>query len=120
MTSGPLDRPRPQLTVVAPLSGGSGSIADAQARPPAAESRERGRPSGSCRHAGTLADRTVGARLLVLGLTDRLPWSWGGNGLGSRPENRAWSTDADPRSVCLLDGPSPLVGSPNTTRAHRS
>jgi hypothetical protein len=32
------------------------------------------------------------------------------------PENRARGADAERRSICLLGGPSPLVGPPNATR----
>jgi len=109
MTSGPLDRPRPQLTMV-----------PSPTRPRAEESRGAWAAVRLLSLAGTLADRMPRTRLLLLGLLERPPWSRAGNGLGSQPENRARGTDADPRSVCLLGGPYPLVGSPNTTRTRGS
>ena len=76
--------------------------------------------------AGDLARAVRRARRLPAGLTGALPHIGRGEGLHARtgrvrraalvPGNRVRAADTERRSVCLLGGPSPLVGPPNATR----
>jgi hypothetical protein len=120
MTSGPLDLPNPQLdrpgqrlTLVPPLREPSQpAIHPHPQAPPAREGRDVRAAYGVLSLAGTVSDRLARLGRLASQLAGRLPRAGERHGHGSQPRNRARGVDADPRSVCLLGGPFPLVGSP--------
>ena len=117
MTSGPLDHPRPRLTLVPPLSAAPAPVTRAQVPLSTGVSRAELAAVVLLSLAGALTDRAARMRRLAMGVAGRMPWAGARAGPGSRPEGRVRGTDADPRSVCLLGGPFPLVGSPNSIRA---
>jgi hypothetical protein len=113
MTSGPLDQPRPRPTPLSPRSTRPEPVTHTQAPPPVGVTRaERGAIA-----LLALGGRVGRVRELAQALTGRMPGAGSRSGLSYHPRNPARGTDADPSSVCLLGGPYPLVGSPNSIRA---